>query len=166
MAENILRKFIFGKPVESILFVGEKNRDASAIADLLLNHYASISEESRKCRSSSAGMWAEDGHGVSERASAFLTAKDVNASAFRSRKFREEMCDQHQLTLTLDMGVKGMLLFKKPQAVIYTLSEYSLMGADITKASALSDEEYGRTMEELDEMIKRSLKRATRNVTF
>ena len=166
MAENILRKFIFGKPVESILFVGERNRDASAAAGLLLNHYASLSEEGRKCRATSAGIWAEDGQGISERASAFLASRGVDSHAFSSRKFSESMCDEHQLTLALDMGVKGMLLFRKPEAVIYTLSEYALMGADITKASSLNDENYRQMMEELDEMIKRSLKRATRYVTF
>lgn len=166
MAENILRKFIFGKPVESILFVGERNRDASAAAQLLLNHYAQQSVEERKCSSSSAGIWGEEGQGVSERALAFLASKGVDAADFRSRKFAENMCDEHQLTLALDMGVKGMLLFRKPEAVIYTLSEYALMGADITRAASMSDVDYLRMMEELDEMVKRSLKRATRNVTF
>lgn len=76
------------------------------------------------------------------------------------------MCDENQLTLTLDMGVKGMLLFTRPEAVIYTLSEYSLMGADMSKVSELGNSAYAETMEELSEMIERVHKRASRNVTF
>ncbi len=168
LAENVLRRFIFGKPVQTILFVGERNRDASAVAELLLNHYSAIAvkEGKQPVRASSAGIWAEEGLGISTRAAAFLASRGIDSGAFRSRKFREQMCDENQLTITLDMGVKGMLLFKKPEAVIYTFSEYSLMGADISKASELDDSEYARTMEELAEMTERTNKRASRNVTY
>ena len=168
MAENVLRRFIFGKPVQTILFVGEANRDASAVSGVLLNHYSDIAEKEGKAavRAGSAGMWAEEGGRMSERASAYLASKGIDGSSFRSRKFRDSMCDENQLTLVLGMGLKGMLLFKRPDAVIYTLSEYALMGADITKASELGDADYSATMQELDEMIQRSHKRATRNVTF
>ncbi len=168
MAENVLRRFIFGKPVDSILFVGERNKDASAVAELLLSKYnaEAVGEGKPPVRSASAGIWAEDGSSISARAAAFLASKDIDSSAFRSRKFNPGMCDTHQLTLTLDMGIKGMLLFKKPEAVIYTLSEYALIGADIAKAGLLSDADYTGTMVELDEMIQRSHRRAIRNVTF
>lgn len=164
----MLRRFIFGKPVQTILFVGERNTDASAVCELLLNHYAEQGRAEGKppVRAASAGMWAEEGAEISSRAGSYLASKGIDASGFRSRRFSAEMCDANQLTLTLDMGVKGMLLFRKPEAVIYTLSEYSLMGADITKAWELGDEAYASTMAEIDEMITRSYKRASRNVTF
>lgn len=151
-----------------MLFVGETNRDASAVSEMLLNHYAKEAERSgaASVAASSAGIWAEEGRGPSERASAFLLSKAVDTTQFISRKFSERMCDEHQLTLAMNMAIKGMLLFKKPEAVIYTLSEYALMGADISAMGRLGDAEYSAAMEELDEMIRRSHKRATRNVTF
>ncbi len=164
----MLRRFIFGKPVQTVIFVGERNRDASAVAELLLNHYSGVGEGEGKppVHASSAGIWAEEGEQISERGALFLSSKGIDSSQFRSRKFDGSMCDENQLTLTFDMGVKGMLLFKKPEAVIYTLSEYSLMGADITKAYDMDDSTYSQVMEELDEMIVRVHKRASRNVTF
>ncbi len=119
-----------------------------------------------KVTATSAGIWAEDGLEISARAARFLESKGVDASGFRSRKFYDGMCDENQLTITMNMGIKGMLLFRKPEAVIYTLSEYSLMGADISKMEGMEEKAYAETMEELDEMVKRAYKRATRNVTF
>ncbi|MBX8630947.1 MAG: hypothetical protein KIY12_00275 [Thermoplasmata archaeon] len=162
MAENIVRRLVFGKPVRSILVVGTTNTNASALMEFLLK----AEGEGKEMKFSSAGLSASDGSPMDARASSFLMAAGIDASGFRSRKLTDAMAGNFELMLCTSMAVKGFLLFLYPEATIYTLSEYALIGSDVSGMEGMPEDEYRQAAEELREMAKRIIARATKNTTF
>lgn len=162
LAENIVRRLVYGKPVKSILVVGTTNTNASALMEFLLM----AEGEGKGMIISSAGISASDGFPMDSKALSFLKAAGIDASGFRSRKLTDVMAANFELILCTSMTVKGFLLFLYPEATIYTLSEYALMGTDVYGMEDLSVEEYRRVAEELHEMARRIIARATKNTTF
>lgn len=162
LAENIVRRLVFGRPVGSILIVGSRNTDASAIVEHLIRREA----EGKGITVSSAGISATPGEGMSERALAFLKGIGIDASSFRTRKLDDTIVNNFELLLATGMAIKGMLLFLYPQGTIYTLSEYALTGADVDMMSSLDDSEFYSAALELNEMAKRIVNRALKNKIF
>ncbi len=168
MAENILRKLVFGEPVSSVLIVDTLDSDAAPIAEHLLRSIARDSSGSGGTLQSvsSAGISGELGLPMSERAKSYLSKRGISSDGFTARRFDPHMAYSNQLTLASDMAVKGVLLFLAPGAQIYTVSEYSLTGSDIPPMERLDDESYLSVCDELGVMMARVAKRATRNKTF
>lgn len=163
MAENVLRRIVFGKPVKSILFVDQRNTDASAICEIVARSKIKLDRRFAEIRVSSAGFSTEDGLGLSQRAAEFLTQKGFDPDGFRTTKLTEAMIDGYELVLTMEMGLKGMILFLRREAPVYTISEYALSGGDFEDFETMDDARYFQACEELSGMIESVLKRATKN---
>lgn|GEM_PF-2977477 len=166
MAENVLRRIVFGKPVKSILFVDQKNTDASAICEILARNRIRQERRYAGILVSSAGFSAENGLEMSARAAGFLARKGFDTDKFRSKKLTEEMIDGYELVLTMEMGLKGMILFLRREIPVYTISEYALSGGDFEDFETMDDAQYIKACEELSGMIEGVLKRATRNTVI
>jgi protein-tyrosine-phosphatase len=165
LSENIIRRLVFGKPVNSILVIGSANADASPVMEHLLRREA----RERDITVSSAGLSAAEGQPMSVRAASFLAGrafKEEEIQRFRSRKLSDEMVQQFELLLATSMTVKGFLLFLYPDSTIYTFSEYALIGSDVGEMTTVDDHAYVRICEEMAEMSKRIIARAVKNITF
>lgn len=159
---------MFGEPVSSILIVDTLDSDAAPLAEHLLRNVAGNSSgTAAKLQSvSSAGISTESGTSMSERAKRYLSSRGISSDGFTARRFDPEMAYSNQLILSSDMAVKGVLLFLAPGTQVYTISEYSLTGSDIPPMEKLDDETYLSVCDELEVMMTRVAKRATRNKTF
>jgi len=165
LSENIIRRLVFGKPVKRILVVGSANADASPIMEYLLKREAG----ERDITVLSAGLSAVEGQPMSLRASSFLADrefKEEEIHEFRSRKLSDSIVRQFELLLATSMAVKGFLLFLYPDSIIYTFSEYALIGSDMGEMTTVDDQTYRRMCEEMAEMSKRIIARASKNTTF
>lgn len=162
MAENIVRKLIFGKPVKKILVVGAENRNASALMQYLLLHEPAATG----MEIGSAGIAAREGGSMSERAVEYLRSRGIEVTGFRTKKLSNLMVENAELLLSTSMAIKGILLFSYPMSTIYTLSEYALMGTDVGDMGKLGDSDFMKIADELSDMAVRIAKRATKNATF
>ncbi len=165
VAENIVRRLVYGKPASRILVVGSANLDASPLMEFLLKGASA----GKDMVIESAGLSAAEGLEMSRRAYSFLADHgfDVRELAkFRSRKLSDTMAANFQLLLVTSMAVKGFLLFLYPDAVIYTFSEYALIGSDVGEIANTTDSEYIGICNELSEMARRIVARALKNTTF
>jgi len=93
LAENIVRRLVYGKPVKSILVVGTTNTNASALMEFLLM----AEGEGKGMIISSAGISASDGFPMDSKALSFLKAAGIDASGFRSRKLTDVMAANFEL---------------------------------------------------------------------
>ena len=165
MAENIIRRLVYGKPVNRILVVGGANVDASPIMQYLLR----AESAARAMTVESAGLSASEGMQMSARAHAFLSNRGIRQdelSSFRSRKLSDALARDFELLLVSSMALKGFLLFLYPDMTIYTFSEYALIGSDAGEMAGADDDEYARIANELAEMSVRIVARAVKNTTF
>ncbi len=165
LAESIIRRLVYGRPVSRILVVGGVNLDASPIMQYLLM----AASAGKGMVIESAGLSAVEGMQMSTRASSFLSNRGISAaelSGFRSRKLTDTLARDFELLLVTSMAVKGFLLFLYPDMTIYTFSEYALIGADAGEMAAADDDEYVRMGNELAEMAVRIVARAVKNTTF
>jgi hypothetical protein len=165
LAENIIRRLVYGKPVSRILVVGNADIDASPVMQYLLKAEA----VGKGMTIESAGLSATGGESMSPRALEFLSGRGANREelvAFRSRKLSDKLARDFELLLVTSMAVKGFLLFLYPDMTIYTFSEYALIGSDVGEMRSAGDSDYFRIGEEMAEMAKRIVARAIKNTTF
>lgn len=165
MAENIIRRLVYGKPVRRILVIGSTNIDASPVMEYLLR----VEAAGKGMTIESAGLSAADGLSMSPRALEFLSGRGMSGeelAAFKSRKLSNELAGDFELLLVTSMAVKGFLLFLYPDMTIYTFSEYALIGSDVGEMGGADDAGYVRIGEEMVEMARRIVARAIKNTTF
>ncbi len=137
--------------MSKILFVCTGNTCRSPMAEGLLKKL--ISKNNMIAEVASAGIFANDGVSVSDKAVVACAEKGVNISEYISKGISKKLLMEVDLVLTMTRAHKQVLLQKVPEISdkIYTLKEYNgrTQSLDVQDPFGQNLESYRRCADEL-----------------
>jgi protein-tyrosine-phosphatase len=104
---------------------------------------------------SSAGVWAEEGHGASPNAVTTLADRGMDLAGHRSRLLTPALLGEADLILVMEEAHRRSLFHLAPQHLgkVYLLTEMSGRHADVADPYGGPAEGYVRTADELERLI-------------
>jgi protein-tyrosine-phosphatase len=115
---------------------------------------------------SSAGVWAEEGHGASPNAVTLLADRGMDLTEHRSRLLTPGLLGEADLVLVMEEAHRRSLFHLAPQHLskVYLLTEMSGRHADVADPYGGPVEGYVRTADELEKLIDAGLPMILRRV--
>jgi protein-tyrosine-phosphatase len=104
---------------------------------------------------SSAGVWAEEGHGASPNAVITLAGRGMDLTGHRSRLLTPALLGEADLILVMEEAHRRSLFHLAPQHLskVYLLTEMSGRHADVADPYGGPAEGYARAADELERLI-------------
>jgi len=146
--------------MKNILFVCTGNTCRSPMAEALLKHYGKETHQAK-----SAGVFAMPGEGASRNAITALGKRGIETN-HSSQLVSIELLDWSTNVLSMTSSHKQMLISHFPQYKdkIYTLHEYvNGNEKDISDPYSGSLERYENTLNELEELIQKVVRKSEEN---
>jgi len=141
--------------VKTILVACTANICRSPMAAAILRRRIAESGLEDQIAVSSAGVWAEEGHGASPNAVTTLAGRGMDLTGHRSRLLTPTLLGEADLVLVMEEAHRRSLFYLAPQHLskVYLLTEMSGKHADVADPYGGPVEGYVRTADELERLI-------------
>ena len=148
--------------MHSVLFVCTANICRSPMAEGLF--LSKLGANSAQWHVESAGTWAVEGMPVAQRTQAILTERGIDFNSHRSHLVTGNMLSRFNLILTMEKYQKEALQIEFPSIAgqIYSMSEMVDAEYDIPDPIGGPQEEYLRTLHEIEHILDHGLAKIVR----